>query len=184
MKIGFVRVFVSDFNESLRFYTQTLGMKLDYTDNAHWAQFVSGEDVSLAIEKCDPDHMEQGSKLVGRFVGVTMMVDDINAEYARLTAKGVKFSGEPEKQSFGGTLAHLHDLDGNVLTLMQEGEPSPNTRIDQEFRHFSISLSTLLTGASPSSKTANTSSDTELQLRARRVREADRVQVRTWVRMN
>lgn len=121
MKIGFVRVFVSDFNESLRFYTQTLGMKLDYTDNAHWAQFVSGEDVSLAIEKCDPDHMEQGSKLVGRFVGVTMMVDDINAEYARLTAKGVKFSGEPEKQSFGGTLAHLHDLDGNVLTLMQEG---------------------------------------------------------------
>lgn len=121
MKIGFVRVFVADFEKSLAFYTDTLGMELDYTDQEHWAQFVSGEDVSLAIEKCDPNHVEQGSKLVGRFIGVTLMVDDINAEYARLSAKGVKFSGEPAKQPFGGTLAHLHDPDGNVLTLMQEG---------------------------------------------------------------
>lgn len=120
MRIGFVRVFVSDFEKSLDFYMTTLGMKLDYTDRKHWAQFVSGEDVSLAIEKCDPEHVEQGSKLVGRFVGVTLMVDDISEEYERLTAKGVRFSGKPEKQDFGGILAHLHDLDGNILTLMQE----------------------------------------------------------------
>jgi hypothetical protein len=35
-------------------------------------------------------------------------------------AKGVEFTGRPEKQQWGGTLAHLKDLDGNVLTLMQE----------------------------------------------------------------
>jgi catechol 2,3-dioxygenase-like lactoylglutathione lyase family enzyme len=51
MKIGFVTVFVTDFGKSLDFYTQTLGMEIDYTDKANWAQFKSGEDVSLAIEK-------------------------------------------------------------------------------------------------------------------------------------
>jgi catechol 2,3-dioxygenase-like lactoylglutathione lyase family enzyme len=121
MKIGFVRVFVSDFDKSLDFYTKTLGMEIDYTDKKNnWAQFKSGEDVSLAIEKCDPDHIEQGSKLVGRFVGVTLMVDDIEDQYNRLTTKGVEFIGRPKKQHWGGTLAHLKDLDGNVLTLMQE----------------------------------------------------------------
>jgi catechol 2,3-dioxygenase-like lactoylglutathione lyase family enzyme len=38
-------------NKSLDFYTKTLGMEIDYTDEANWAQFQSGEDVSLAIRK-------------------------------------------------------------------------------------------------------------------------------------
>ena len=37
MKIGFVRVFVTDFDKSLAFYTKTLGMEIDYTDKANWA---------------------------------------------------------------------------------------------------------------------------------------------------
>lgn len=122
MKIGFVRVFVSDFQKALEFYTAKLGMEIDYTDNANWAQFISGHDVSLAIEKCPADHIEHGSKLVGRFVGVTLMVDDISEQYKLLTDRGVKFSGKPEKQNFGGTLAHLHDLDGNILTSMEEAK--------------------------------------------------------------
>ena len=122
MTVGFVHVFVSDFERSLRFYTETLGLVIDYSDGTNWAQFVTGPDVSLAIEKCAPDRVEHGSKLVGRFVGVTLMVDDIGSQYDRLVSAGVKFSGEPEKQHFGGTLAHLHDPDGNVLTLMQEGK--------------------------------------------------------------
>jgi catechol 2,3-dioxygenase-like lactoylglutathione lyase family enzyme len=120
MKIGFVTVFVTDFDKSLDFYTKPLGMEIDYTDRKFWAQFKSGEDVSLAIQKCAPDYVEQGSKMAGRFVGVTLMVDNIEDQYNRLGAKGVEFTGRPEKQSWGGILAHLKDLDGNVLTLMQE----------------------------------------------------------------
>jgi uncharacterized glyoxalase superfamily protein PhnB len=101
MKIGFVRVFVSDFEKSLEFHSKTLGMEIDFTDKINWAQFKSGQDVSLAIENCSADRMENGGKLVGRFVGVTLMVD-----------AGVKFSDKPEKQPWGGTTAQLHDLDG------------------------------------------------------------------------
>jgi hypothetical protein len=76
-------------------------MEIDDTDNAYWAQFKSGEDVSLAIEKCAPDYAEQGSKMVGRFVGVTLMVDDIADHYNRLAAKGVAFTGPPQEASLG-----------------------------------------------------------------------------------
>jgi catechol 2,3-dioxygenase-like lactoylglutathione lyase family enzyme len=121
MTVGFVHVFVSDFERALEFYTGPLGLDLDYSDGASWAQFVTGHDVSLAIEKCAPARIEEGSKLVGRFVGVTLMVDDIHDQYDRLTKAGITFSSKPEKQHFGGTTARLRDPDGNVLTLMQEG---------------------------------------------------------------
>lgn len=118
MRIGFVKIYVTDLTRSLQYYTQKLGMKIDYTDEKHWAQFKSGEDVSLAIEKCDPNYSMFGSKMVGRYAGVTLMVDDIQQTYEQLTNKEVL--GKPEKQSWGGTLAHLKDLDENILTLMQE----------------------------------------------------------------
>jgi catechol 2,3-dioxygenase-like lactoylglutathione lyase family enzyme len=120
VKVGFVRIFVSSVQRSLPFYTDTLGMQIDYTDGKNWAQFKSGEDYSLAIEAVEPEHEEQGSKLVGRFTGVTLMVDSIEEAYSRLSAQGVKFQGPPEKQHWGGTLAHIKDPDGNVLTLLQE----------------------------------------------------------------
>lgn len=107
MRIGFVRVFVTDLEKSLDFYTKKLGMELDFTDERNWAQFKSGEDISLALEKCDPGHVEHGSKVVGRFVGVTLMVDDIAETYERLVGRGVRFTGRPEKQPWGGTLAHF-----------------------------------------------------------------------------
>lgn len=120
MKIGFVKIFVTDLKKSLDYYTKTLGMELDFTDEKNWAQFKSGDDVSLAIEQCDPNHTISGTKMVGRFVGVTLMVDNIGQTYEQLTSKGVEFTGKPEKQPWGGTLANLKDTDGNVLTLMQE----------------------------------------------------------------
>jgi len=48
---------------------------------------------------------------------VSLQVDDVPATYAELRARGVDFVGPPEKQSWGGTLAHFRDPDGNVLTL-------------------------------------------------------------------
>lgn len=122
MRIGFVRVFVSDLKRSLDFYTKTLGLALDMTDDRHWAQFHAGEDISLAIELTDPTHEEEGSKLVGRFVGVTLLVDNIYETHKQLKNKGVHFTREPEKQPWGGTLAHFRDPDCNVLTLMESRE--------------------------------------------------------------
>ena len=45
-------------------------------------------------------------------------VDDINGTYETLRSRGVNFVAPPEQQSWGGSLAHFLDSDGNVLTLL------------------------------------------------------------------
>jgi hypothetical protein len=60
-----------------------------------------------------------GEKLVGRLTALSFRVSDINAEYTRLVSTGTSFLSPPEKQSWGGWLAHFNDPDNNVLTLVQ-----------------------------------------------------------------
>jgi predicted enzyme related to lactoylglutathione lyase len=69
------------------------------------------------LERCDPDD-EEAKDLVGRFVATSIEVQDVHATYARLSAKGVEFTSKPTKQTWGGTLAHFKDPDGNILTVL------------------------------------------------------------------
>jgi predicted enzyme related to lactoylglutathione lyase len=45
-------------------------------------------------------------------------VDDVEATWERLRARGVEFVARPELMPWGGVLAHFRDPDGNVLTLV------------------------------------------------------------------
>jgi len=70
----------------------------------------------LIVEAVLPGSEE--SHLVGRFVGVSLAVEDIDLVYDSLSLAGVPFDGRPEKQPWGGTLAHFKDPAGNTLTLL------------------------------------------------------------------
>ena len=85
-----------------------------------WAQFDTGGS-QLAIERADPDDTET-AELVGRYVGVSLQVSDIDAKYKTLLDRGVEFLGPPEMQPWGGTLAHFRDPEDNVLTLLGSGD--------------------------------------------------------------
>ena len=112
-----VRVFVHDWEACLGFYHDTVGLKVTFADaDMGWAQLDVGT-AALGLERVDPDDPE-GAELVGRFVGVSLEVDDIQATYDALVAKGVGFEGPPESQPWGGKLAHFKDPDGNVMTLL------------------------------------------------------------------
>ncbi len=119
-RLSVVRVFVTDWERAIRFYSETLGMAVAYrSDEMGWAQMATGEG-QLALERVDPSDQE-GRALVGRFVGVSLRVSDIFALYDSLVERGVDFVGPPEKEPWGGVLAHLRDPDGNVLTLLSMG---------------------------------------------------------------
>ncbi len=113
-----VRIWVTDWKRALDFYAKTLGMTVGFAnEDMGWAEitFPSGGRLGLErVEPADPEARES----VGRFVGVSLSVPDVAAAYAELRAKGVEFLAPPEKQPWGGTLAHLRDPDGNVLTLL------------------------------------------------------------------
>ena len=114
--ISAVRVFVSDVERAVEFYSHRLGLTPP-TRFDGVAVFDAGA-CELIVETADPDDDEERA-LVGRFTGVSFRVEDIDAAYRVLRDMGVDFDGAPEPQAWGGVLAHLKDPDGNVLTLVQ-----------------------------------------------------------------
>lgn len=129
-RLAFVRVFVTDWERAIRFYEQTLGMSVVFrSDELGWAQLetggrpepASGRGAQLALERVQPGYEAPvpGSEepLVGRFVGVSLEVTDIYGTVKSLAERGVSFVSPPERQPWGGVLAHFRDPDGNVLTL-------------------------------------------------------------------
>lgn len=116
-----MRIFVSDWERAVRFYTETLGIPATFrSDELGWAQLATGQG-QLALERTAPDDPE-ARELVGRFVGVSLGVADIDATHRTLAQRGVEFLAAPEKQPWGGVLAHFRDPDGNVLTLLGSQE--------------------------------------------------------------
>ena len=116
-KLYAVRVFCFDWEASLAFYRDVLEFPLTFSDpSLGWAQFQLGPSY-LGLERCDPADSE-ARELVGRFVGTSIEVDNIQDVYQRLRDKGVEFTSAPTKQPWGGILAHFKDPEGNVLTLL------------------------------------------------------------------
>ena len=112
-----VRIFVSDWQQAVAFYADTLGMECVFQSaEMGWAQFAAGT-ATLGIERVLPGDSE-GAELVGRFVGVSLEVTDIEVTHETLSNRGVRFTSPPQRQPWGGVLAHFEDPSGNVLTLL------------------------------------------------------------------
>lgn len=116
-KIFAQRVFCFNWKECVSFYKETLGLPVKFeNEDMGWAEFDIG-GMSLAIERQDPN-IQEAESLVGRFVGISLQVANIEEIYKELTGKGVKFEGPPEKQPWGGVLAHFKDPDNNIITIL------------------------------------------------------------------
>jgi predicted enzyme related to lactoylglutathione lyase len=79
-----VRVFTSDFGRAREFYSDVLGMTPEgVSETEGYAVFAAGEAV-LIVEAMDPSDSE-ASDLIGRFVGASLAVDDIQRVYETLS---------------------------------------------------------------------------------------------------
>ncbi len=119
MKASAFRLFVHDLAAARQFYTQQLGLPLRAENMAQgWLAFEVGGP-QLVVERVDPDAPEDEQVLVGRFTGLSLAVDDIQAACARMRAAGVHFNEAPERQAWGGWLATFEDPSGNSLQLVE-----------------------------------------------------------------
>lgn len=114
--IDAIRVFTFDMRTARPFYTETLGLRATLTTD-DIAVFETG-GARLILETADPDDADERD-LVGRFVGLSFSVTDIDGVCAELRERGARLDDNPAQQDWGGTLAHITDPDGNVLTLVQ-----------------------------------------------------------------
>jgi predicted enzyme related to lactoylglutathione lyase len=95
------------------FYRDVVGLPLKVADHGGGmhAEAELG-DVHFAIFPGGPAPQPRGP------IAFSLHVDDIDAEYARLKAKGVRFRNPPEPVGFGGIVAPFQDPDGNGVCLM------------------------------------------------------------------
>ena len=124
MKINLASVFVDDQDKALSFYTETLGFVKKTEMPAgefKWLTVVSPEDpdgVELVLEPSDHPAVKpfKDAIVADGIPYASFAVADVQAEYERLSARGVKFLQEPT--SMGPvTTAVFDDTCGNLIQI-------------------------------------------------------------------
>lgn len=119
MELNSARVFVRDIAAARQFYERQLGLPLKVDGSQHgYCVFKSG-CAELIVERVADEAPEEDRALVGRFTGLSFTVRDAVATHRELQARGVRFTGAPETQFWGGILATLEDPSGNGLQIVQ-----------------------------------------------------------------
>jgi len=114
MKVKYATIIVEDMEESVKFYTEVIGLEIDSRHNPF-------QGLTITLLKGEGDAMIELIKNTENVVGlfsVGMEVDDINATIKDLKSKGAKITREPTKISIG-TLAFIEDPNGVTIVLIQ-----------------------------------------------------------------
>lgn len=119
MNLNTVRIFVRDLTQAKQFYEHAVGLvlKADGTDYGYCV-FQAG-NTELVVEAVGDDAPDEEQVLVGRFTGLSFAVKDVLAKYDELTSRDVVFTGTPEVQAWGGSIATFRDPAGNELQVAQ-----------------------------------------------------------------
>jgi catechol 2,3-dioxygenase-like lactoylglutathione lyase family enzyme len=128
--IAIVSVFVKDVDESLRFYTDVLGFRAgdDVTmGDYRWCTVVHPNQPELAVHLAVPgppmsDDLVDAIRRAqdaGGMAGIGLNVDDCQAAYDDLVAKGVEFLQPPSDRPYG-VEALCRDNSGNWLVLVEQ----------------------------------------------------------------
>ena len=128
MRIELTSVYVDDQEKALAFYTDVLGFekKRDMPMGEHrWLTVVSSDSPEGPELVLEPDeHPAAGpfkEALVADGIPFTSFaVDDVRAEYERLTSEGVRFTQEPTQMG-PVTMAVFDDTCGNLIQIVSKG---------------------------------------------------------------
>jgi predicted enzyme related to lactoylglutathione lyase len=126
MRIKWTTLYVDDQEKALQFYTDKLGFqkKADFTQGDYrWLTVVSPEDpdgMELVLESnANPAGKTYQEALRGQSrPAAQFLVSDVQAEYDRLVARGVKFT-RPVTSVTGSIIAILDDTCGNLIQLVK-----------------------------------------------------------------
>lgn len=133
MQITLASIFVEDQDRALQFYTEVLGFEKKHDipmGEFRWLTVISPEGiegVELVLEPMAfPPARTYQKALFDAGIPVTaFMSKDINTEFQRLKAKGVKFRGEPTTMG-PVTIVLFEDTCGNLINLVQAENEQQN----------------------------------------------------------
>jgi catechol 2,3-dioxygenase-like lactoylglutathione lyase family enzyme len=109
---GNVTVYVSNMDRAVRFYSETLGLKLAYRFADHWAG--TGLTIGLHPASSAFPAGRRGSMAIG-----LQLKGSIREAVSTLKTKGVRFQGDVVNEAKAGSFIGFEDPDGNQLYLAE-----------------------------------------------------------------
>ena len=114
--VKFASVPVRDQNRALEFYTKKLGMRVitdsPFDGTQRWIELGFPRAETKLVLFTAPGQ----EAMIGQFMNVTFMADDVEATARDMAARGVEFVQQPQKADWG-TSAIFKDADGNQFVL-------------------------------------------------------------------
>ena len=119
-----IALVVADYDEAIKFYTETLGFELiedtPQSETKRWV-LVSPKDSECKLLLAKGVGEEQQSRIgnqTGGRVFLFLRTDDFWRDYKEYISKGVNFVREPKVEEYG-TVAVFSDLYGNLWDLVE-----------------------------------------------------------------
>jgi catechol 2,3-dioxygenase-like lactoylglutathione lyase family enzyme len=109
MNLNYAIKFVDDMDAGVRFYRDTLGLKLRF-QSPFWSEFETGE-TSLALHPASADN-PAGSVQLG------VRVEDLDRFQAEAEARGIIFTSPP-REVHGTRLARFRDPEGAEISVSE-----------------------------------------------------------------
>ena len=115
---GSPTIFISDMDRAVKFYSETLGLKIAYRAGDKFCMIDAGEGLMIGLHPPAENSGKPGTNGATQVgLNVAQPIDDV---VAALKAKGVKFHGPVIADANGGVkLAFFNDPDGNMLYLCE-----------------------------------------------------------------
>jgi catechol 2,3-dioxygenase-like lactoylglutathione lyase family enzyme len=110
-----VTIFVSNMDRAVRFYTEVLGMKVEYRFGNEWASLKTDDGLTIGLH---PASKESPSGRKGSITIGFEVSESIEKAVKGMKAKGVKFVG-PVVEDKEIKAAHFEDPDGNEMYLVE-----------------------------------------------------------------
>ena len=112
-----VALFVQDLEGCMRFYTEVLGMHVEWQPDADNYYLSSGTD-NLALHRAAPDQTPRGAQRLDHIGFVIRTADEVDAWHAHFVQFGVKVLQPPKTHRDGARSFYCADPAGNVLQII------------------------------------------------------------------
>ncbi|MFT5887792.1 MAG: catechol 2,3-dioxygenase-like lactoylglutathione lyase family enzyme [Zhongshania sp.] len=112
-----IALFVAKFDETLVFYTELMGMAIEWQPDPDNIYLCSGND-NLALHRYQGEQRPIAGQRLDHIGFIIDCPEDVDAWHAFLLAKGVSVKAEPRTHRDGARSFYCLDPDGNLVQMI------------------------------------------------------------------
>ena len=119
-------LFIAKFDETLHFYTELLGMTIEWQPDPDNIYLCSGCD-NLALHRYQGGERPIAGQRLDHFGFIIESIDEVDAWHAFLLENGVAIKAEPRTHRDGARSFYCADPDGNLVQMIYHPPISART---------------------------------------------------------